>query len=162
MNDWISKVREQVLTIVEGDQPDEKVTAEEETTPPETILEQYEKMSQAFWMEEEANTKAMLERSAQQCLKEALKEKEARLALEKRVAKPRKSSIEKKVETLKKKVAKHDKVLKELTANMTKIDLYRSLQQEVEDLKNENRELKLKLAKRNKEDESSLVDLTSR
>jgi cell division septum initiation protein DivIVA len=45
---------------------------------------------------------------------------------------------------------------------MTKIDLYRSLQQEVEDLKNENRELKLKLAKRNKEDESSLVDLTSR
>ena len=162
MNDWISKVREQVLTIVEGDPPDEKVTAEEENTPPETVLEQYKKMSQEYWMEEEANTKAMLERSAQQCLKETLKEKEARIALEKKVAKARKSSIEKKVETLEKKVAKHDKVLKELTANMTKIDLSRSLQQEVEDLKNENRELKLKLAKRNKEDESSLVDLTSR
>jgi chromosome segregation ATPase len=42
------------------------------------------------------------------------------------------------------------------------IAMSRSLQQEVEDLNNENRELKLKLAKRNKEDESSLVDLTSR
>ena len=57
--------------------------------------------------------------------------------------------LEKKVakhEILEEKVAKHDKVLKELTetllSQMAKIDLSTRLQQEVEDLQNENRELK--------------------
>jgi len=155
MNDWISKVREQVLTIVEDNQPDEKVTAEEETTPPETVLEHAKRTSQEYFgkMEEEANMKAMLEHSAQQCLEIALKKKEARLALEKRAAKPRKSSIEEKVQNLERMVAKHDKVLKEFRT--------KSLQQEVEDLKNENRELKnilLKIAKRVEEVEVKLVE----
>ncbi len=161
---------------MEDNQPDEKVTAEEETTPPKTLLERCEKASQECCkMEEEAKMKAVLEKyehSSQQCLKMALKQEEARKVLEKKVVKARKSTIEKKVETLEKKVAKHDKtvakhdkVLKELeeltatlSSQMTKIGLSRRLQQEVEDLKNENRELKLKLAKRNKEVEVKLVE----
>jgi hypothetical protein len=162
MNDWISKVREQVLTIVEDNQPDEKVTAEEETTPPETVLEHAKRTSQEYFgkMEEEAKVKAVLDRSAQQCLEMALQQEEARKVLVQKAVKATKSSIEKKVETLEKKVAKqektvakHYKVLKEFRT--------KSLQQEVEDLKNENSELKnilLKLAKRVEEVEVKLVE----
>ena len=90
---------------MEDNQPNEKVTGVEETTPPKT--------------------KTLLERCEQSS--------QQRIALEKKVAKPRKSAIERKVETLEKKVAilekkvaKHDKVFKELTetlsSQMTKID----------------------------------------
>ena len=48
---------------MEDNQPDEKVTAEEETTPPETVLEQYKKSSQEYFkMEEEAKMKVVLEK----------------------------------------------------------------------------------------------------